>query len=238
MIFANMRVASVDIGKKNFALCIQDFSEQVLTDCEGDKSEDEIIAIVSQGGNVISIDNLDLTEGCNPKVYLDPKVFPNMIEKLNERREILESCDVYVIEQQMSFRGARNPAALKLAQTAMTYFWINFSGKPVIEFPAFHKGQVLGAPREFGTITKTFKNGKTREIKDTLKKWAVREATRILEQRNDQATLVLMGDLRKRDDVSDTILQSIAYIVLRYCPHAGQRNRPVRKTRKGRRKKS
>ena len=202
------------------------------------KEEDYVIEQLSEGGKVVAIDNLDLTTGCNAKLYLDPKVFPNMIEKLQEREGILSSCDVFVVEQQMSFRGARNPAALKLAQTVMTYFWVRHPGKPVVEFPAFHKGQVLGAPREFGTITKTYKNGKTREIKDTLKKWAVREASRILELRHDDATSTLLQDLKKRDDVADTILQSIAYVVLSFVPTAGQRNRPPRKTRRKARKRS
>lgn len=232
-----MRIASFDIGKKNFAMCIQDFTEETLKTCSGSVDEDCVIEKISRNGNVIAVDNLDLTEGCNQKLYLDAKVFPNMIQKLNERSEILGSCDVYVVEQQMSFKGARNPAALKLAQTVMTYFWINHPGKPVIEFPAFHKGQVLGAPREFGTITKTYKNGNTREIKDTLKKWAVREVTRILELRGDDVTMTLLQDLKKRDDVADTILQSIAYVVLQYIPTAGQRNRPVRKTKRKSKKK-
>ena len=60
----------------------------------------------------------------------------------------------------------------------------------------------------------------------------MREASRILDLRNDEVTTTLLLDLKKRDDVADTILQSIAYMVLSYVPTAGQRNRPPRKMRR------
>ena len=63
-----MRIASIDIGKKNFAMCVQDFPSDLLRRCKESGNEDEIIELACGGGSVIAIDNLDLTYGCNPKV--------------------------------------------------------------------------------------------------------------------------------------------------------------------------
>lgn len=227
-----MRTASFDIGKKNFAFCVQDFPDEIEY-----SSEEDLVTKTQQLGKISYLENLDLTTNCNPKLYLDPKVFGNLTCELQKLEEMWKTVDVFIVEQQVCYKGVRNPMALKLMQHVISYFWIKHSDKKVIEFAGFHKGQVLGAPRTFGTITVHYKNGNTREIKDNLKKWAIRKATEILESRQDLENLDKLNSLRKKDDASDTILQSIAHQVIMRIPKAGQHNRTVKTKTKRKTKK-
>lgn len=228
-----MRTASFDIGKKNFAFCIQIFPE-----ISSYQNETDLIHQIETTGMIEELENLDLTIGCNSKLYLDPLVFGNLTKELSDRDHLWDNVDVFVVEQQVCYKGVRNPMALKIMQHVISYFWIKHSGKPVIEFAGFHKGQILGAPKEFGTITVHYKNGNSREIKDTLKKWAIRKATEILEKRQDLKNMEKLVSMRKKDDASDTILQGIAHQVLIRIPKAGQHNRATKRYNKRRRKKT
>ena len=103
----------------------------------------------------ILIENLDLTKDCDKKAYLDPKTFHNMNDNLDQYKEYWEQCDIFVIEKQMSFGKTHNTMALKLGQHCWSYFSIKYGRSiMIIEFPAFHKTQVLGAA----------KNEKTKQI--------------------------------------------------------------------------
>ena len=88
----------------------------------------------------------------------------------------------------------------------------------LIEFPAYLKTQLLGAPKHFGTITKHFKNGKTKEIKDNRKKWATRLAMDILNKRNDTKSLESIDSKheykQQQDDMSDCLLMNQAYCLM------------------------
>lgn len=225
-----MRVASFDIGKKNFAFCVQDFPDEKIiaakeSHISNSESEDTIIKKIENTGEIIYIENMDLTSGCSTRLYLDPLTFKNMADELNSRKYIWEHCDVFVVEQQLSYKGVRNPMALKLGQHCMSYFWILYPDKLVVEFPSFHKSQVLGAPREYGTITKNFKNGKSKEIKDNVKRWAIRKADEVLVNREDSINTERIRSSKKKDDLSDCILHGIAYVALDVDKKFGQKNR-------------
>jgi hypothetical protein len=181
-----LRIASFDIGKKNFAFVVQEFDTHEL---ELAKTKD--------------------------KLYLDPRTFINMTDTLDEYKDIWDTCSVFVIEQQMSFGKKRNTMALKLGQHCYSYFSIFYRDfKKVIEFPSYHKTQMLDAPKKFGSIKKTYKNGKSKMIKDNHKKWSIRLATRILEMKNDLEHLEILSKMKKKDDVSDCLLMIYAYILL------------------------
>ena len=167
-----LRIAAFDIGKKNFAFVVQEFETQEL---EAAMTKDKLYVT----GKIILFKNVNLTNGCK-KCYLDPRTFINMTDTLDAYKHIWDTCSVFVIEQQMSFGKKRNTMALKLGQHCYSYFSIFYRDfKEVIEFPSYHKTQMLEAPKKFGNIKKTYKNGKSRMIKDNHKKWSVRLATRI-----------------------------------------------------------
>ncbi|MFO0089733.1 MAG: hypothetical protein ACK518_02895, partial [bacterium] len=69
--------------------------------------------------------------------------------------------------------------------------------KNTIEFPSYYKTKVLGAGKGMA--------------KRERKLWAVNKAMEILADRDDQSTIDDITSRKKRDDVSDTIVQLQAY---------------------------
>lgn len=201
-----LRIAAFDIGKKNFAFVVQEFETHEL---ELAKTKDKLYVT----GKIILFKNVNLTNGCK-KCYLDPRTFINMTDTLDTYKHIWDTCSAFVIEQQMSFGRKRNTMALKLGQHCYSYFSIFYRDfKKVIEFPSYHKTQMLDAPKKFGRIKKTYKNGKSKMIKDNHKKWSIRLATHILEMKKDLEHLEVLNKMKKKDDVSDCLLMIYAYIL-------------------------
>lgn len=223
-----MYIASFDIGKKNFAFVIEDVDEDAykkINDVPKKYNPDgtptpefsEILVNISTISKVVLIKNIDLTVGCEKK-YFDSKLFINMTECLDSFKEYWEKCSVILIEQQMDFgRTKRNPMARKLGQHCYSYFSIFYKDQKILlEFPAYHKTQVLGAPKKFGKIPKTYKNGKTVQIQDNRKRWSVRFTKEILERREDNVSLEKLTEKCKQDDMSDCILMIMSYCILKY----------------------
>ena len=204
-----IRIATFDIGKKNFAFVVQEIEETVLATL--DKTNlDEVFA----AGKIILFENIDLTTGCKKDCYLDPKTFINMTDVLDSFASVWDTCESFVIEQQMSFGKKHNTMALKLGQHCYSYFCIKYRDfKDVLEFPSYHKTKALNAPRKFGKIKKTYKNGKTKLIQDNHKKWSIRMAEKILRMRKDDVHLAVLMGMKKKDDVSDCLLMVQAYLI-------------------------
>jgi hypothetical protein len=64
-----------------------------------------------------------------------------------------------------------------------------------VEYPAYHKTQMFGAPPYLK--------------KHERKKWAIDTVQRLLTERSQE---YLLNDFKKKDDVSDCLLQGLAYI--------------------------
>ena len=93
--------------------------------------------------------------------------------------------------------------ALKLGQHCFSYFTILYSiFKTTIEFPSYHKTQVLGARKKLS--------------KGERKDWAVNQAVDILLDRDDNKSLEQLSSKKKQDDYSDTIVQLQAFKYLLY----------------------
>ena len=223
-----MYIASFDIGKKNFAFVIEEIDEKSYkkigdipnkykTDGTPTKEFSDQLVKLSKFSKVILIKNIDLTIGCQKK-YFDSRLFINMTDCLDSFKDYWGKCSVFLIEQQMDFgRKKRNPMARKLGQHCYSYFSIFYRDfKTILEFPAYHKTQVLGAPKKFGKIPKTYKNGKTVQIQDNRKKWSVRVTKDILERREDNVSLEKLTEKCKQDDMSDCILMIMSYCILKY----------------------
>jgi len=210
-------IASFDIGKKNFAFCVEEVDEEELKalrnvqkslrynrDGTATLQFRKVLKKVCLNGKIMLLDNVDLTNGCNKSKYLDPKLFINMTNLLDKYREYWNKCEVFIIEQQMSFgRRKYNTMALKLGQHCFSYFVIMYSTfKVTIEFPAYHKTQVLGARKKMS--------------KKERKEWAVDKAMDILSDREDNKTLGQITSKKKKDDYSDTIVQLQAFKYLLY----------------------
>jgi hypothetical protein len=207
-------LASFDIGKKNFAFCVEEVDLSKMEQIQNIPIQaryfkdgtytNEFRALMKKvclNGNIILLENIDLTEGANTKEYLDPIIFITMTKVLDQYKEYWNQCTSFVIEQQMSFGNKRNTMALKLGQHCLSYFIFQYANfKQSVEFPAYHKTKVLGSPKKMSKYER--------------KMWSVNRALDILIDREDEQTLKNIRTRKKKDDVADTItmLQAFKYL--------------------------
>ena len=225
-----IRIASFDIGKKNFSFYIEEFNRDKLLALKNipaprrynpngtpTKKMQELLNEIFANGETILHENLDLTENCDKKMRLDPETFHNMFDALDEYLPYFDECAAFVIEQQMQFgRGKNNPMAMKLGQHCYSYFAFQYGRtKQIIDFPAYHKTQVLGAPKVPGKKTKKGFRWKSLE-KGDRKKWSVDQAVEILTSRGELDVLEGLTTVSKRDDLADTLTQLQAFKYLTF----------------------
>ncbi len=222
-------VASFDIGKKNFAFYIEEFDKSELINLpyipnikryndDGTTTPgfSKIVNDVCMNGKSILFQNSDLTEGCKKGSYLDPETYHNMTDLLDEYVGYWDQCDAFVIEKQMSFGKRHNTMALKLGQHCWSYFSFKYGRfKEIIEFPAYHKTQILGA-KKIQTIMKKGNVKYTSIDKPARKKWSVEKAMSILKERKDFNTISELTSAKKRDDLADVLCQLQAFKILVY----------------------
>jgi hypothetical protein len=77
----------------------------------------------------------------------------------------------------------------------MIEYTYHYKDKTIVEYPAYHKTQVLGAPPGL--------------TKYERKKWAINTVRNILKERSEEH---LLDSFTKLDDISDAICLSLAYI--------------------------
>jgi hypothetical protein len=223
-------IASFDLGKKNFAFCVEEIDIEKLRkiknipqnqryneDGTATLKMQKILEAVYKSGKIVLYKNLDLTSNCDPKKKLDPETFYNMIDKLDEYREYWDKCNEFVIEEQMSFGKKLNKMAMKLGQHCYSYFAFMYSRfKQIFEYPAYNKTQILGAPKVEG---KPYKSGKKRFVameKPQRKKWAIQKATEILKLREEENILESLTTAKKKDDLADVVCQLQAFKYTEY----------------------
>lgn len=216
-------VASFDIGKKNFAFCIEEFDSEKLSKLINVRKNDrfgkdgaittqfsELLDSIVLKGEILLHKNLDLTTDTIKTKYLDTQVFYNMIMELDQYKDIFDRCDIIIIEQQMSFKKAQNTMAIKLGQHCFSYFTMRYplsrignvtfdSRKEIIEFPAYYKTQIIGAPKGL--------------TKPERKKWAVEKTRDIFKLRGCEN---YFEGIKKKDDLADTFLQLQSFKFLRF----------------------
>jgi len=222
-------IASFDIGKKNFAFYIEEFDKSEILklpkltnakryNADGTTTSvfSKIVEHVCSNGKCILFQNSDLTDGCKKNSYLDPETYHNMTDLLDQYVDYWDQCDAFVIEKQMSFGKRHNTMALKLGQHCWSYFAFKYSRfKKIVEFPAYHKTQILGAKK----LEKNNKKGNLKYTsidKPARKKWSVEKAMDILKSRNDFDTIKNLTSARKRDDLADVLCQLQAFKILTY----------------------
>jgi len=230
-----LSICSIDIGLHNFAFVIEEFDEGILAEIENIPERDrynldgtptekmaEILDTVGQTGKILAYENVDLAKGEKNVKKIHHTHYLAMNNILDTYSELLDKCSVIAIERQMGFTGKLNPTAVKLAQHCYSYFLFRYHDKicsrklRVIDFEAYHKTHVLGAPKIPG---KKYKNGnvryKTME-KPARKKWAVGKAIQILTDREDDISLKKITGSKKRDDFADCFIQLVALKYLLY----------------------
>ncbi len=198
-------IASFDIGKKNFAFCIETFEAPSLENIQsipkqrrynvdGTCTEEftPIIQAVCMEGDIKVLENVDLT-------LIHSNVYVAMNHVLDTHKHWFDQCTHIIIEQQRH----KNIMAIKLAQHCFSFFTFHYANfKCIVEFPAYHKTKVLGADKGISKYQR--------------KTWATRKATEILLDRGDESTLNTMTKHKKRDDISDVIVQMQAFKFLTF----------------------
>ena len=140
--------------------------------------------------DVVHFENLDITN--NKKEY----EIRNLIDVLDSYKTLWDDCKVFLVEQQMQSRHATNIKALKISQHVLTYFTIHYKNtKEIIEYKSYYKTQVFNAPKM---------------NKPQRKKWSVEKVREILKKKSQED---LLKGIKKTDDISDTILQLLAYVI-------------------------
>jgi len=218
-------LASFDIGSRNFAFYIETTDTAALKALNGiipdkkDRYHDdgtvtdafgEVLQCVCSNGKTVLHVNHDLGG------YDYPGVFHRMNAFLDSYAEFWDTCTHFVVEKQMDFGKFRNPKATRLGHHCQSYFMLKYPSAVVVEFPAYHKTQVLGCAKRPGKPTKTGKARWKAVDKPTRKKWSVTKATEILEARGEVDAMNGITQKAKKDDLADTLTQLQAYKCLTF----------------------
>lgn len=227
--YSTSRVASFDIGKNNFAFCVEEFLVPIVPIhtsphvppskkrycCVSKKPTPEFESILNdvyRNGTVVLFKNIDLVrESMESRSVTREEVSLrdvtlSMNRILDRYSEYWDTCCCILVEQQMGFGNKQNTMAIKLGQNCQSYFGFVYGNfKEVCEFPAYHKTRILGFTRTVGRSDKTDR-----------KKWSSVKAAEILELRGDAANLSVLSVAKKRDDLGDVICQLQAFKVMRY----------------------
>jgi len=221
-----MLIASFDIGKKNFAFTVADIDLDKLKKIKNIPKKDRynvdgtctkefasILHKIYKSGDVLLLSNNDLTGDTNKKLYLDPKIYHNLIELMKKYESLWDKVDIFLLELQMSFKGKINTMALKICQTVYTYLLMTYGRfKIYIEFKAFYKGQVLGMNKLEHKNKKGVVKYKSLPKIDQ-KKWSVKMAAEIL-RIQDNIYLPELIKKGKKDDKADVICQLYSFVYL------------------------
>lgn len=216
-----LRIASIDIGKKNFSQYIQDTDIETLQKLKNEyrklpkclqrktsgnmnKSVENILKQIFLSGTRIQTGVYDLRADKTSDVF-DVETRKNIISHLNSFYDVWKTCDVILIEQQFfrTFNGRRrgggssaNVDAIKIAEAVFTWFLIKFPDKELTYFSSTLKTQVLGAPYKLTKIQR--------------KKWAEEKCKEIYQLRNDEMMInifELSKDVKGKRMNSETKIQ-------------------------------
>ena len=194
-----IRIASFDIGKKNFAQYIEDADIEKLKEleerykklpkklkrrCNGPMNSDvgEILNDIFLSSIRIQTGVYDLREDKTSNA-LDIQTRFNLLRHLESFIPLWKTCDIFVIERQYfktEHRGRKNKkgskseanvSAIQFAEATLMWFIESYPAREIMYFGSQNKTQILGAPVGLSKIER--------------KKWATNKCREIYELRND-----------------------------------------------------
>lgn len=219
----NISIVSIDIGRENFAIYVEriplkamlslreeyhDLPKKVQKKVDG-KYQDpvrKILKKIFQCGSCVLLEKVDIRSERVPGCEYDNRSRLNLFSYLCSIKHILDDVDLVLIEQQFfsnfSFgknmrktSGSQaNVAAIKVGETTLSWFLLNYPEKEIMTYSSIFKTQFLGADR-----------GMT---KPQRKKWSVAMNKHIFQLRKDTERLELFERKKfKKDDIADTVIQ-------------------------------
>ena len=201
---------SIDIGSRHLAFYIEEFDRlKILSLCSCRHRYEKDGTCTRIFSNIL--DKIECNGFC---IFFDlfdsgsiiERSFLNITEYLDNHRYIFDLLSFIVIEDQIK----KNTNAQRIAQHIYSYFtFIYHNWKPIFLFSSKLRTRLLGCPRK--------EKGMPRPKRyKFIKEWAVTEAQKIFEKRNDINYLNLYSELKKKDDVADAICQLQALKVLMF----------------------
>lgn len=135
---------------------------------------------------------LTLTDYINEEMLCT--TYDVLTQFLDQHIDLFLQCHMVIIERQLPI----NYRTVRISQHALTYFMIKLKNTPllplIMEVDPKLKSRELKAPPSL--------------TESQLKKWSIDKATELLTLRQDQASLaVLQQSKKKRDDLADTVCQ-------------------------------
>lgn len=232
MDLTKIRIASFDIGKKNFAQYIEDADIATLKKLEGEYSSlpkkfqrrvkgpmtENISSILRRlylSGMKVQTGVYDLRDD-KTSDKLDLQTRLNLLQHLESYMDLWRTCDIFIIEQQYfrtwSGRSKRsagteaNVDAIKMAEATFMWFLNEFPFRDVVYFGSQNKTQILGAPWK---MTKTQR-----------KKWAEKKAEEIYHLRSDEGMIELFAlrdrIFRKRINTEEKVQSFLSSLPKKY----------------------
>lgn len=202
-----MLLASFDIGKRNFSFAIESFNSVPKYDnslplrkrynengtCTPEFQK--ILGSIYQSGEVVVCEKYDL-------LLHHDDVICGLYDVMDKYTRYWDMTSYFIVEKQLK----KNPTAVKIQYALMGYLRYRYGTfKFVIEFPAYNKGNILGAEKA--------KNSRKRK---GLKPWAVREMKVILKCKKQDKLLDEIMSYKKRDDYADALCQLQAFKFLHF----------------------
>jgi len=214
-------LASFDIGKVNFAYCIEKIKISDITSIRNipqskrynynnstKESFENVLTQIYLQGEIIEVNVIDMTIGTDTTKSLDPAVLRNITNHMDSKRDIFEKCCGFIIEQQFTgrkkgkfgmFQMQQNTMAMRVMQHLETYVSIVYPRAVITEFSSRFKTQVLGCPKERNSDSKR-------------KTWSKHYFKDILIDKSDISILAYyMAHPKKKDDMADSYLQLQAW---------------------------
>ena len=234
-------VASFDIGRENFAFCVEEVDfDSLLTlrdkikvppktkwyDNNGEPTSEFQLVLdeVYASGEIREWMVHDIRDPSEP-TELTNQVMVNLTSFLNEHNDLWDVCDMFLVEQQHKF----NPKAIRVSHHCLSYFIDRYGvEKPVFTYSANLKYRVLGCKKKI--------DGK-KITKYQRKKWGVVISKEIMKLRDDhEGEEQLSYHRSKADDLADTLIQLQAYKFQKWFEGGTPEVLQKRKKRKGKKK--
>lgn len=183
-----IRILSIDPGLRNFCFRIEvrDYLNRTITP--------------------LAYEKYDLTGSTESnKVRID-YIYRNVITLLNRFYNIINECDLVIIERQM----ITNYKMIRFSQHIISYLMVKLNNNPIktiiMEIDSKLKSQQLKAPKFID--------------KRDVKKWSIQKAIELATIRSDYTSLNIINTAKgaKKDDFADTLVQIESFLMLFNLP--------------------